>query len=467
MDKFTKEQLWALVEQQAKLIEQQAKEIQALRDQVAELQEKLATSSANSSLPPSKDRANVSRPTKPKSGKKRGAQVGHKGHRRELWPEEKVTHVITCPPPEECPCGGAVIADQGPYYRHQVFDIPPPPITVTEYQWTGGYCDRCNKRHNAVTPDAMPSTQMGAGLLSLIALWSGNYHQSVGQIQDQLKEVYGLPFSRGAISEAMGKVNPMLTLSSQKIHEQIKAEPIIHADETRHPREGELRWLWLASTDLLTYCKVFFSRGSASAKTLLGEDTEAIVITDQYAGYYWLEQGQHQLCWAHLLRNFEKIANREGVSQTVGEKLRQVARCLFHLHHRFLDGKIPIERYDLRLYKIRKSCHHWLTHGAQCEHKKTKNSCALWLKQEALFWTFAQDPEHIALTNNQAERDIRPYVCWRKNSYGTQSHRGDQFRARMISIAETLRKQGRSVYAFLHELIEATLNRTPDLLPDI
>jgi hypothetical protein len=455
------------IEQLTKLVEQQLEEIQSLKSQVAELQEKLATSSVNSSLPPSKDRTNFSRPAKVKSSKQRGAQAGHKGHRRELWSEEKVNHVVTCPPPEQCLCGGAVIADQGPYYRHQVFDIPPPQISVTEYQWTGGYCDRCHKRHKAATPDSMPSTQMGAGLLSLIALLSGSYHQSVSQIQDQLKDVYGLPFSRGAISEAMGKINPMLTRSCQNIHEQIKAEPIIHADETRHPREGELRWFWLASTNLLTYCKVFFSRGSTSAKALLGEETKAIVITDQYSGYYWLGQDQHQLCWAHLLRNFEKIANREGVSKTVGEKLRQMVRCLFHLHHRFLDGKIPIERYHMRLNKIRTLCHHWLMLGTQCDHEKTKNSCALWLKQEAMFWTFAQDPQNIDLTNNQAERDIRPYVCWRKNSYGTQSHRGDQYRARMITIVETLKKQERSAYTFFNELIDATLNRTPDLLPEI
>ncbi|WP_244054441.1 hypothetical protein, partial [Aeromonas caviae] len=36
--------------------------------------------------------------------------------------------------------------------------------------------------------------------LSYIALQSGQFHQSVSQIQQQLKQHFGLSFSRGAIS---------------------------------------------------------------------------------------------------------------------------------------------------------------------------------------------------------------------------------------------------------------------------
>ena len=42
-------------------------------------------------------------------------------------------------------------------------------------------------------------------------------------------------------------------------------------------------------------------------------------------------------------------------------------------------------------------------------------------------WTFLED-HRIPLTNNFAERAIRPYVIWRKLSYSTQSDAGNQFR---------------------------------------
>lgn len=38
-----------------------------------------------------------------------------------------------------------------------------------------------------------------------------------------------------------------------------------------------------------------------------------------------------------------------------------------------------------------------------------------------MMWKFLEDPKNIPLTNNHAERQIRHYVVYRKNSYFTQS----------------------------------------------
>ncbi|MFT4327771.1 MAG: transposase, partial [Wolbachia pipientis] len=40
---------------------------------------------------------------------------------------------------------------------------------------------------------------------------------------------------------------------------------------------------------------------------------------------------------------------------------------------------------------------------------------------ERMIWKFLDDPKNIPLTNNFAERQIRHYVVYRKNSYFTQS----------------------------------------------
>ena len=66
--------------------------VQGLEAEVATLREQLDRNSRNSSQPPSSDRPEV--PPKPrrraKSGRKRGAQPGHKGTRRKLVPIEQV-----------------------------------------------------------------------------------------------------------------------------------------------------------------------------------------------------------------------------------------------------------------------------------------------------------------------------------------------------------------------------------------
>ena len=63
------------------------------------------------------------------------------------------------------------------------------------------------------------------------------------------------------------------------------------------------------------------------------------------------------------------------------------------------------------------------------------------MKFENMMWKFLDDPSNIPLTNNHAERQIRHYVVYRKNSYFTQSHRGNRFLERVISLYLTAKQQ--------------------------
>lgn len=115
-------------------------------------------------------------------------------------------------PAPECPCcGGNVLPHAKPYRVHQVFELPKISYFVTEHQLFRGTCTRCVVSAQAELPETISSSQMGTNLLSYIALQSGQFHQSISQIQQQLKQHVGLTFSRGAISEAQGRVSAMLT----------------------------------------------------------------------------------------------------------------------------------------------------------------------------------------------------------------------------------------------------------------
>ena len=60
----------------------------------------------------------------------------------------------------------------------------------------------------------------------------------------------------------------------------------------------------------------------------------------------------------------------------------------------------------------------------------------------------------LDLTNNTAERALRPYVIWRKTSFFSQSARGDLFRARVMTDAETFRRLDLCAYTLLREVCE-------------
>jgi hypothetical protein len=73
-------------------------------------------------------------------------------------------------------------------------------------------------------------------------------------------------------------------------------------------------------------------------------------------------------------------------------------------------------------------------------------------------WTFLSN-EAIPLTNNEAERSLRSYVLWRKGSYGVWSHRGEQFRQRILTILERGRKLGANPLEWLRAIVRSVMKR--------
>jgi len=81
-----------------------------------------------------------------------------------------------------------------------------------------------------------------------------------------------------------------------------------------------------------------------------------------WGGYNWLPIERRQLCWAHLKREFTKIAQRAGVSRTLGEELLEQERQLCELWYRVRDGTLartefielvrPIRERILALLKV-------------------------------------------------------------------------------------------------------------------
>ncbi len=83
-------------------------EIAGLQAEMATLKARLNQNSSNSSKLPSSDPLSVKRaPPKLPTGKKRGGQQGHKPHRRDLVPPEKVTATFDIKPETCHGCGAA------------------------------------------------------------------------------------------------------------------------------------------------------------------------------------------------------------------------------------------------------------------------------------------------------------------------------------------------------------------------
>ena len=461
-------------EKALELMRQQHERIQLLEATVAELTRRLdelvaqqGSSSRNSSRPPSSDspEQKAKRPRQRKaSSRAHGGQPGHPKHERALLPESEVDQVEHYFPDAKCSCGGRVVIEDEPHVRHQIWDIPPLRMSVTEHQVYRGFCSHCSKKHLSQWPDWLPQGQMGSGLIAWIGMLSGQYHLSVRLIQRLLNEVCQTTFSTGAISNAQGKLTDWMELPYQQVKQYVQRQSIAHADETRHyhKRNTSPYWMWALVSGAFCFFMTHYSRGKQAANALLG-GFSGYLVTDHYSAYNGVPRDKHQLCWAHLLRHFLKISERPGKAGVIGKRLLLIGHTVFRTQHRYAHRPDEQTRYHRRMQRLRRSFQMTLEKGKQLNPitaKRTRNQCVHLASDEDLCWTFLQD-SRIPLTNNPAESALRPYVIWRKLSFASQSLRGLRFRPMILTVTITARQLGISSLEVLREISEQGLARRP------
>jgi transposase len=447
----------ALLGQQVALLQEQMAELQARN---AWLQEQLKLDSRNSSKPPSSDGPGAgNRAQRRASQRKRGAQKGHPGSYRTMLPQEQVHEVVECAPPELCECGAAV-AVQGQPRRHQVFELPPLQPQVSEYRLQGGRCTACGKPHRAALPAGVPSGQLGPRALALIGMLGTRYHLSQHKIRNLLAQLLGLDFSVGAISQAHGKVAAALKAPVAQAAATLATAPAVHIDETswRHEGASSLSWVWARVVPTVAVFNILPSRARYVAQHLIGEQPQGIVVSDRYAAYDYIDAAQRQVCWAHLLRDFQRIAQRAGLPGRIGARLLGLGYLMFRWRER---GKNTTAQFEPLQRRLRQA----LERGAvQQVCRRTANTCANVLKLWPALWRFI-DHTAVEPTNNAAEQALRAIVLKRKISGPSRSRRGEEFVARGYSAHETCRRQGRNFLEYLHGAVVAWIdNVTPPSL---
>src|ERR671924_2040659 len=440
--------------------------IYTLQEQVRTLEERLNQTSRNSSRPPSSDPPQPQRPRRPPGKRRRGGQPGHPGHTRPLVPVEEVDEVVVLKPQQCRSCHAPLSGDDASPFRHQVIEIPPIKPVITEYQWHQLPCLECGETMRAPWPAGVPSGTYGPRVHATVALCTGAYRLSkrmTGQVMD---DVFGVPMSVGTVSQSEKATTQVLDPPVEEARACVEAQEVAHLDETSW-RQGDKRaWLWVAVTSLVTVFVVRLSRGGEVARELLGEHFSGILVTDRYSAYNWYPVRWRQLCWAHLLRDFEAMRARGGGSEELGDAWLAQAHQMFAWWHRVREGTLQRSTFRSYMTSLRREVERLLEAGSRCGVPKTAGTCRDILKRREALWTFVQ-VDGVEPTNNAAERSIRPGVLWRKGSFGTQSAEGSRFVESMLTVVTTLKQQQRNVLEYLTAACEAALwdEAAPSLLP--
>ena len=447
-------------------VETLASMVDALKEQVRMLQEQLNQTSRNSSRPPSSAPPPSERPRRPRSQRRRGGQPGHPGHTRTLVPVDEVDAVVVIKPAQCTHCQAPFSGDDPTPWRHQVIEIPPIKPVVTEYQWHQLVCAACGEVSRAPWPAGVPSGTYGPRVQATVALCTGAYRLSKRTTHQVMEEVLGVPMSVGTISPLEQATTEALAAPVEEARTYVHEQEVAHLDETSWRQGGKRAWLWVAVTSWVTVFVVRLSRGGHVARELLGEEFSGILVTDRYRAYNWYPVRWRQVCWAHVLRDFEAMRGRGGRSEEIGDALLVQAHQMFTWWHRVREGTLKRVSFRSSMPPLRREVERLLAAGSRCGVPKPEGTCRDILKRCEALWTFVQ-VEGVEPTNNTAERAIRPGGLWRKGSFGTQREEGSRFVESMMTVVATLKQQQRNVWEYLIEACEAALRgeAAPALLP--
>lgn len=442
------------------------KEVVELRKKNELLEEKKRTNSKNSSTPPSQDPYKKKIIKKKKSKRKQGAQKGHQGRSRKYVPSSEVDQIENCLPPSQCSCEGSIQVKFDRYTRHQQYELPVIIPEITEYRFFSGICCDCGEESQGSLPAGTPPGMLGLEAMSTVSSLTGDYRISRRETQRMLENHFGLSLSLGTVSNVEKEVSEALNPPVEEAKQAIKKEDIVHADETSHKEAGVKQWMWVAVTSFLSVFIIRPTRATVSAKELLGEFFQGILVSDRFSSYNWVDIARRQFCWAHLIRDILKIGLRSGLDQRISENLLAHIKRMFLLYYKVREGTLSRKSFQKAMEFTKNSIEDLLEEGTKSTHKKTRGTCAQILKQKTALWTFIHT-EGLEPTNNVAERTIRAYVLWRKMSFGSQSERGNRFIERMMTVRASCRQQNRNVPHFIKEALCAYYGKgeVPSLIP--
>jgi transposase len=440
-------------------------QVAALVARVQELEARQAKDSHNSSKPPSSDGlARKPRKTKSlrqRSGKKPGAQLGHRGETLRLvaTPDVVVEHR-----PAWCLHYRAPLPGSEPVVlreRRQVHELPPVRLVVTEHQALHVRCSGCAQVSVGTFPMEAPSrAQYGPQVRAVAVYLVEQQLVPLGRVQQLLDDLFGLRLGRGTlvgwIQQAARVVEPV----EAAIKAALRQAPVLQSDETGVRRAGQLAWAHVTSTAQLTHYAVHAKRGS-DATTAIGilPAYRGVSVHDGWKPYRAHTHCRHALCNVHHLREltFLEEEYQQAWAAELKALLRQMKAATDQARAQGALGLQQAERdsFVARYEPLLASGLAANPPPARRPHQRgrikqspTRNLLErLWLGQQEVL-AFLDDLT-IPFDNNQAERDLRMLTVQQKVSGCFRSDPGATAFARLRGYLATLRKQGQPLFAAL------------------
>ncbi|MDI6773733.1 MAG: IS66 family transposase, partial [bacterium] len=385
------------------------------------------------------------------SPKRPGRAAGHPGACRPRPGPEDCDRTVPVAPGVCENCGGEDCRPTGTEVVYPVEGIRFEREEVG-YLLQEGLCPCCGHRQFAHLPEELgPRPKIDVPTQALALTLRNEIGLSFGKIT-ALFGFAGLSITKGGLVQMMRRTRQRLLPARVEIQERLRSSPFAHLDETGARHCGRGSYLWLACTSELSFFEHGPGRGAEVIVRILGPDYAGILVVDFYGAYVRyvneLATGgaQLQTCWPHILREARRVAEIEQTHETA-----EFSRRLHALYERAKE------------IAARKKP--WLTTPGdflgvwrRFENLATRPDLAISPEvarlQDRMFrfhvplMRFVETPG-LPGSNNQAERDQRPFVIFRSTSFCTRSDEGMKDLSHLLSVSQTLRKQGKTWSGYL------------------
>lgn len=365
------------------------------------------------------------------------------------------------------------------YESRKEIKIVPAQISVVEHKKAVYVCKECDKNgteSNFVSGTAVaPLVEKSLVSPSMMAHIMNQKFCNAMPLYRQEQELkrMGVKLSRQTMANWMIAGAGLLKPIYEEMHKILVSEKILHADETplevlcEPDRPAQTKsYMWLYRTGRFAECNIVLydyhegRSGDFSKEFLNG--FAGYLHCDGWHGYDKVENIRRVGCWAHVRRYFKNAldvqTDKTDYSTIAGQGFLRIER-LFAADEKRTEQREFVDEF----FK-------WCIESESTSLPKslTGKAISYAIKQENTLRTFLEDAQ-LEMTNNRAERAIKPFVIGRKNWLFCNTPGGAKSSACIYSVVETVKENGLKPYEYLNWLFEhirlKDYNRIEELLP--
>lgn len=379
-----------------------------------------------------------------------------------------------------CPACGELMRDIGVQIRRELKLIPAK-VVVVEHAAHTYACRGCEQTGTEVPiVKAKGPASLISGSLASPSLVAHIAVQKYANGMPLYRLETGFRYDDVHISRQT-MANWVITCSGrylEAVYERLKVyllrETNLHADETvvqvlrelgRAAKTKSYEWIYrtgLCARHKITVYEYRETRSEEHPKAFL-KDYAGLLHTDGYQVYHNMPSGITVIgCWAHVRRRFEQIIKNMSKGKRKGSAAQTALDyigALFALEKRFAELP-PEKRMEARLEKskpVSDAFFAWATGLGALPKSPLGEAVGYALSQKKYLENVYLDGRS-EITNNRAERSVRPFVMGRKAWLFSNTPAGAKASSVMYSIIETAKENGLHPYRYMEFLLTVLPN---------